>query len=428
MTRIALHHFRALGALFLASLLPLAAAVQAAPAAPSGAAPAPFKLVVENGGMTQGFDIPNRWDGKFGDVSAKRDTAVFKVGPSSLCVTSLGAKGGQAFQEIRGGAGATIKIAGWIKTDGKVKAQAAVQAFADGYKNNQFFQLLYAQDTTGWAHFEKEITLPPWTAWFNVGLLVEGEGRAWLDEVHEAGSPVDPGKYEAPKDPLVTRAPDRDKPAVPGWGFWPQYPLAWQMVFKDHLRQTKAGGIDVLFYGDSITQGWTDKNGGLPVWDQRYAPLKAANFGIGGDSTRQILWRLGHGEVEGLSPKLVVLKIGTNNLYSDHNAGTDEEVADGITAIVKALRTKLPKTKVLLLGLLPRQNAYFSGRTQHINSLIVKLDDGKSVRFLDMSPKFQESVGVVKKELFVGDQLHLNAKGYEVWGETMAPLLAQMLK
>ena len=68
---------------------------------------------------------------------------------------------------------------------------------------------------------------------------------------------------------------------------------------------------------------------------KRFKPLGAGDYGIGGDSTRQVLWRLGHGLVDGLAPKLVVLKIGTNNLYGDHNAGTDEEIARGIKTVVK---------------------------------------------------------------------------------------------
>ncbi|MDQ3815271.1 MAG: GDSL-type esterase/lipase family protein, partial [Armatimonadota bacterium] len=169
-------------------------------------------------------------------------------------------------------------------------------------------------------------------------------------------------------------------------------------------------------------------NGGKEVWDKNFAALGAANYGRGGDSTRQVLWRIQNGEVEGLNPKLVVLKIGTNNLYDDFNAGSDEEIAAGITAIVQELRKRLPNTKVLLLGILPRQNEWFSGRAQRINAIIKNLDDGQNVRFLDMSDKFQTELGKVKPELYSGDQLHLAKQGYEVWAQTMKPLFDEMLK
>jgi hypothetical protein len=150
----------------------------------------PFTLVIKNGSMTQGDATPAFWDGKFGDVEIKRDTEVFKTAPASLRVLVAGGKSGQGFQAVQGGADATIKISGWIKSAGKVKAQVAIQAFAEGYTQNQFFQIQFVQNDTDWTHFEKEIKLPDWTAFFNIVLMAEGDGKAWLDDIHEASSPV----------------------------------------------------------------------------------------------------------------------------------------------------------------------------------------------------------------------------------------------
>jgi lysophospholipase L1-like esterase/photosystem II stability/assembly factor-like uncharacterized protein len=219
--------------------------------------------------------------------------------------------------------------------------------------------------------------------------------------------------------------PVKDKPSVPGWGYYPDYPQAWMSMYRAQAERTKLGGIDVVFLGDSITQGWGGE--GKATWEQTFAPLKAVNYGIGGDSTRQVLWRIDHGILDGISPKLVVLLIGTNNLYGDFNAGTDDEIADGVKAVVARVREKQPKAKVLLLGLLPRQNEFFCGRIKTINARIAKLDDGKTVRYLDMGPSFQESFGKVKPDLYVKDQLHLAAPGYAVWAKTMQPLLSGML-
>ena len=150
--------------------------------------PKPFHLVIKNGAMTQGTAVPADWGGKFGEVEVQRDTRICKAGPASLCVIARGGKSGQAFQTVQGGAGARFQLAGWVKSQGNVRAQVAVQAFADGYSQNQFIQVKYVQGETDWARFEKEIELPTWTAFFNVLLLVEGDGRAWLDEV-EVHSP-----------------------------------------------------------------------------------------------------------------------------------------------------------------------------------------------------------------------------------------------
>lgn len=412
---------------------PLAPPLAVAPPAPVAAsAPAakiergPFQLVIKNGGMTQGFDVPAEWTEKFGAVEVRRDTEVFKSGPASLRVSVAEGKSGTAFQKIQGGAGAQIKVAGWLKTQGKVKAQACVQAFAEGYKNNQFIQLKFVQGESEWAEFSKEVTLPEWTAFFSIGVLVEGDGQAWLDEVREAGSPVDAGQPQTEADRLTSGPPPKDKPWVPGWGFYPQFPKAWQMTFQGQLARTKQGNINVVFLGDSITQGWGGE--GKAVWEKRFAPLGAVNFGIGGDSTRQVLWRIEHGLLDGLAPKAVVLKIGTNNLYGDFNAGSDEEIARGIEAIVKTVREKLPATRIVLCGILPRQNEFFTNRILKINPLLKKLEDGQGVRFLDLTEKFETAPGKVIPELFVPDQLHLAAKGYEVWADALEPVVRELLK
>jgi beta-glucosidase len=129
----------------------------------------------------------------------------------------------------------------------------------------------------------------------------------------------------------------------------------------------------------------------------------------------------------GLNPKVVVLLVGTNNLYNDYNGGDDLEVARGVRTVVERLRAKLPNSKILLLGLLPRQNAHFCRRVRKVNAEIVTLADGKSIYFLDMGKQFLESENEVRKELFGRDLLHLNEQGYGVWAEAMQPLLDELL-
>ncbi len=426
-TNTTFQRFYQIGAagLFLFLLLNQAGMQALAQAKPgnAGSSAAAFKLVIKNGGMTQGGDVPAAWNGKFGDAQLARDTRVFKTGPASFRVSVSGGKSGSGFQTITGGAGAKFTLAGWFKTSGAVKAQVMVQAFAEGNKQNQFIQVKYAQGETDWIAFAKEITLPPWTASFNIGLLVEGNGSAWLDEVHEASTAIDKGTSG---DAMTSGPPEKDKPAVPGWGFYPQFPNAWLATHQGFVERAKRGDIDVIFYGDSITQGWGID--GKAIWDKRYAPYKAVNFGMGGDSTRQVLWRITHGELDGLHPKLVVLMIGTNNLYSDFNAGTDGEIADGIGLIVDELRQKLPNVRVLLMGLLPRQNEYFCQRIANINLTISKLAGrNRQVRFLDLGPQFMSAPGVVMPKLYNADQLHLVGAGYQVWADAMQPLFDSML-
>ena len=216
------------------------------------------------------------------------------------------------------------------------------------------------------------------------------------------------------------------KPWIPGWCRW-DWRAGWVGQHDGFVAITKkdAATITTVFYGDSITQGWGSE--AKELFAERYGKRGAVNYGIGGDSTRQLLWRISHGEVDGLKPKVVVLNIGTNNLYDDANAGSDEDIAKGITTVVALLRNKLPAAKVLLLGLLPRQNEWFSGRVAKINLIIAKLDDGKAVRYLDMGGKFASAPGKVIPELYNQDQLHLAPKGYQLWADTMQPLYDELI-
>src|SRR5438045_4068345 len=112
--------------------------------------------------------------------------------------------------------------------------------------------------------------------------------------------------------------------------------------------QAKNGKVGVLFVGDSITDSW--RGSGKKVFEQNYGSMDPLNLGIGGDRTQHVLWRLEHGEVEGISSKVAVLMIGTNNLGSN----TDEEIVADVTKIVHTLHQTLPSTKVLLLAIFPR--------------------------------------------------------------------------
>lgn len=195
----------------------------------------------------------------------------------------------------------------------------------------------------------------------------------------------------------------------------------WMTLHQAFLDRGKKGPAEVLFLGDSITQGWGDND----VWKRYYGPRNAANFGIGGDRTQHVLWRLQNGEVDVIRPKVTVLMIGTNNLGSN----TPDEIAEGVTAIVKTLRAKLPETKILLLGIFPRAEKPSPVREQiqAINSQIAKLDDGKTVKYLDIGPKFLESDGTISKDV-MPDFLHLSQKGYMIWADAIEPTLWSMLE
>jgi beta-glucosidase len=194
----------------------------------------------------------------------------------------------------------------------------------------------------------------------------------------------------------------------------------WMDLHRSFVERAKQGPVDLLFLGDSITQGWHDNE----VWRRFYVPRNAANFGIGGDRTQHVLWRIQNGELDGIDPKVVVLMIGTNNASS----GSVDEIAQGITAIVEELRHRLPKAKVLLLGVFPRSQKPDATREklQAVNAKIARLDDGSHVKFLDIGKNFLNEDGTISREI-MPDYLHLSRKGYRIWADAMEPTLWSML-
>ena len=198
----------------------------------------------------------------------------------------------------------------------------------------------------------------------------------------------------------------------------------WNLMHDAMLRRALQGDVDVLFLGDSITQGWADN----AVWKQRYVPRKPANFGIGGDTTQNVLWRIENGALIGIDPKVVVLLIGTNNL-GIHDDSPDD-VAKGVGAIVRSIHRRSPGTKVLLLAVFPRDEqpgTKFRKAIAAINPQIAKLDDGKTVRFLDIGEKFLSADGTLPKDV-MPDALHPNANGYKIWVESVQPTLDELMK
>lgn len=246
-----------------------------------------------------------------------------------------------------------------------------------------------------------------------------------------------PGAATQPKGPAPQEAPAAkpDNPAVVPAPRKEEGCKQRHEQFNARAKQGhEKGDIDLIFLGDSITEGW--EGAGKEVWQKYYAKRNAVDFGIGGDETQHVLWRLENGNVDGLDkpqakdgkpPHLVVVMIGTNNLG---NSGiTPEQTAAGVHAVVKELHEKLPRTKVLLLAIFPREAKPDGGLRKKVaatNQLIKasKLPDG--VTYLDIGDKFTDKDGVISKDV-MPDQLHLSPKGYEIWAQAIEPKVHELL-
>jgi lysophospholipase L1-like esterase len=194
---------------------------------------------------------------------------------------------------------------------------------------------------------------------------------------------------------------------------------------KQFLKIVEKGEADVIFIGDSITQGW--EGAGKKVWADNFAPLKAVNLGIGGDQTGHVLWRITEGkELEPIKPKLAVMMIGTNNM----GGHTPEQIAGGVKAIVEELRKQKPEMKILVLGIFPRSakvDDKIRMKVKDTNAIIAKLDDGKKVYYKDIGEKFLTSDGTLEKKI-MPDLLHLSGEGYQIWADSIKDDVAKLMK
>lgn len=232
---------------------------------------------------------------------------------------------------------------------------------------------------------------------------------------------------EPAPSPQVTPTPwPADQPAEKTGSNGPRF-LELHEAF---LQRGKSGPISLLFLGDSITEGWSKSP---EVWNEYYAKYQPANFGISGDKTEHVLWRIDHGELDGLDPQVLVLMIGTNNTGGSSAA----EITAGIQAIIQRIQTKLPKTKILLLGIFPRgprkskEGIWDDGVTRmekirSINQELAKMENGRTLRYLDITPKLLGDDGKIP-DAIMPDQLHPNTEGYKIWAAAMQSLLDEMI-
>jgi lysophospholipase L1-like esterase len=250
--------------------------------------------------------------------------------------------------------------------------------------------------------------------------LVMGVGFAWGQAAAPApaSAPVQNNRADL-ADPTVA-AVKLGKNGDPDAGFMKRH--------EQYLERAKKGNVGLLFLGDSITQGWEKWP---KIFDEGFGVHNPANFGIGGDRTQHVLWRIENGELDGIKPKLAVIMIGTNNLSSDD----PDKIAEGIEKIVQTTRQKTG-AKVLLLGIFPRGKDPADPKVRtvrekiaKINERIEKLDDGgKTIKYLDIKEKFLEPDATITGEVMNSkDYLHLTEEGYKRWAEATKPVIDKMM-
>jgi lysophospholipase L1-like esterase len=229
-------------------------------------------------------------------------------------------------------------------------------------------------------------------------------------------------------------APASTRPAEPA-----DQPIArgtatsgWMRQHNGYVEKAKAGNIDLYMLGDSITDFWGNQPRFRANWDKNLGGWKPGDFGISGDRTQHVLWRITHGELDGVKPRVVVLMIGTNNLPPNPaiTPNTPEETARGIKAIVEVLKEKQPQAKILLLAVFPRADARagtdIMEKIDKVNEIIATYDDGKQVKFLNINKAFLNAEGKLTTAI-MPDLLHPGERGYQLWADAIRPQLTEWL-
>jgi lysophospholipase L1-like esterase len=256
--------------------------------------------------------------------------------------------------------------------------------------------------------------------------MVAGSGvfllAAWLSDCAAGADEPPPGPRPAPRPPAAG-------PTAPVARTDPNSRTAHERL----LEKARKGRIDVYFVGDSITRRWgaTDYPNFLASWTKNFHGWNAANFGWGGDTVQNVLWRLCNGELDGVNPRVIVVMAGTNNVGTAVPAAGDEaraaDIARGLKAVLEVCREKAPGAVVVLMGITPRtDNPAALATINQVNDRVARLADGKKVRYLNINDKLADPDGKFLEGMSP-DGLHLSAQGYQVWADALKPLLAELL-
>ncbi len=244
---------------------------------------------------------------------------------------------------------------------------------------------------------------------------------------------VDSASTPATTNDTATAAP---APPRPNSAVIPRLAPNFIKAHTNNVAIAKQGDIDLLFMGDSITDWWRNPGrgeptngvipyGGKAVFEKYFGTMKVANFGIAGDTTQGVLFRLRDGEGEGFKPKAIMLMIGTNNT----GRNTPPEIAMGVADIVFELRKDFPDAKILLLAIFPRSIGGPGAQVQinEINKFISALHDNQHVFYMDIGSKFLAADGSIPKDI-MSDGLHPTSKGYEIWADAVHDTLVSLMQ
>lgn len=258
---------------------------------------------------------------------------------------------------------------------------------------------------------------------YNTGSM-DPQTTGWPLTADERAYVLKPEYERRPGAEIMQHKPDL-WPVTPAAGCWAG--TSWLDVHADLVKAVEAarGPIDVLLIGDSITQQWGSH------WARHFPALRTINIGIGGDKTQNVLWRLDHGGVAGLEPKVCVLLVGNNNMFFTPETGV-KAAALGVKACLDNLRERFPGARVVVVKIFPAHgpgNRFYEDIRRTNTALdALQLTADPKVMVLDMTAELVVADGTLRPELYTADGIHLAAGGYDVYAARLRPLLAQALE
>ena len=337
-----------------------------------------------------------------------------------------GGKTGRPFQE-------QSVTAGWRSTAGRLWLATKACSGNNGHVNTPIMPRLLAGLSLGLLAVQTSFAQAPAAAAASISFApaavpdLVAIPRPSPAEVTRASAALDKflAQADRPTKALVAKYPDliAVRPPRANPSLVPFLAANFRGKHETNVALAQKGDIDLLFMGDSITDNWRSR--GKDVFEKYYGGMKAANFGIGGDTIQGVLYRLRDGEGQGFQPKAIMLMIGTNN----GGALSSAEIAEGVGAIVQDMRGRFPNAKILLLAIFPRANPGEAIRNTVLgaNPIIAKLDDGKNVFYMDIGEKFLSPDGTIAAEI-MPDKLHPTPAGYEIWASAVKEKLALLMK
>ena len=261
----------------------------------------------------------------------------------------------------------------------------------------------------------------------SVRLWIRQHGTVWV-----SAPQLEAGTRPTPFVPALIDDRPRDRPAKlvlwSGQSPSASEPISrfdeiwWMNRHALNVRQARELQPELIFLGDSITEGWLDA--GKDIWNSYDAPRKAMNLGVKGDRIQHVLWRVENGQFDGIRPRVVVLLVGTNNLGEVSPDG----IAAGIARVVERLREKLPGTIVLLFALLPRgrEPGELREQVRRTNEKLGVIVNRDHLQLLDIGDRFTTREGTIPREV-MPDSIHPSALGYRIWAEALEPTLRTLL-